>query len=136
MKNNTRSRALISLLLAVSFLALPITFFLVVVGWVMFRAPDVTTAFGFYRGMLGLNGFGVSDAIAWQLRDFDLMLLAIGVGLVYLEPRLQRFWLEPAATAPSLRRAAFGTAVMVVLSFAAVLKLAADSYSPFLYFQF
>jgi alginate O-acetyltransferase complex protein AlgI len=85
-------------------LALPITLVLVVVGWVMFRAPDVTTAVGFYRGMLGLNGFGVSGELAWQLRDFDLMLLIVGVALVYLEPRLQKFWLEPVTAAPSPTR--------------------------------
>ncbi|MGZ8188920.1 MAG: MBOAT family O-acyltransferase [Methylosarcina sp.] len=37
-----------------------LTFLLVVVGWVFFRAENLDTAFHMLRGMLGLNGFSVS----------------------------------------------------------------------------
>ncbi len=117
-------------------LGLPITMLFVIIGWVMFRAPDIGTAFGFYGGMIGVYGFGLSDETLWQIRYFDLLFLAIGVALVYLEPVFsRRFWAAPVAVLP-LRRATLARAAMVGLSFVAVLKLAADSYSPFLYFQF
>ena len=113
-------------------LALALLF--VVIGWVMFRAPDVASAFGLYGGMIGLNGIALSADADWRLARFDLMVLAIGVAIVFIEPRLtKRFW---AGRTGGLGRADLAAAALVILSAAAVLKLSADAYSPFLYFQF
>jgi len=40
-----------------------LTFFAVVLGWVMFRASNVATAVNLYRGMFGLQGFDLPSAV-------------------------------------------------------------------------
>jgi alginate O-acetyltransferase complex protein AlgI len=117
-------------------LALPLTLLFVVIGWVLFRAHDLDAAFGMYGGMVGLNGFAITPDVAWKLRSLELTVLGVAIVLIFVAPRFRlHHWAAKVPVVP-VRWATLGNAALVVLSFAAVLKLAADSYSPFLYFQF
>lgn len=108
-------------------IALPLTFFLVVIGWVIFRAPDVATAMSFYFAMAGGNGFSVSPNIAWQLRISEFVWLGLAMALCFgPSARRARMHLGPSMVA----------AGYVVLLLVAVTKMAANGSSPFLYFQF
>jgi alginate O-acetyltransferase complex protein AlgI len=110
------------------------TMLLVMIGWVVFRATDVSSAVGMYAGMVGLNGLPLSDALVWQVNGQHLLTVAIGVAFVILSPR----WWRPEAIEKRdswFRFAASGWVVMP-LFLLAVLRLAAQAYSPFLYFQF
>jgi alginate O-acetyltransferase complex protein AlgI len=40
-----------------------LTFLAVVVGWVLFRSPDLETAHSLYRGMLGMNGGAIPPSL-------------------------------------------------------------------------
>lgn len=115
-------------------LAIPRTFLLVIIGWVMFRAANAVEAFSFYRGMLGLNGFAFSETLEWQFSSYALLMLVVGIALVYLVPWLQSL---------SKNREGFGQRVLTLTSLIiiplfvlATLRLSAQSFSPFLYFQF
>ncbi|WP_027483709.1 MBOAT family O-acyltransferase [Deinococcus pimensis] len=111
------------------------TMVLVVLGWVMFRAANVAEAFGIYRGMLGLNGVRLSDDLAWQVSGVQVVTLVAGTLLVYLAP----FWGSLAARARTAGAVAWTNAATLVvppLFVMSVLKLSAQSYTPFLYFQF
>jgi alginate O-acetyltransferase complex protein AlgI len=114
-------------------LAWPLTMLFVVLGWVMFRAPDVHTALVFYAGMFGGNGWALSDAALWQVQQFLLATLVLAgllaVGVPHWRARVgghtvryaPDWWLDRA---------------LPILFVLAVFKLSAQSYSPFLYFQF
>jgi len=39
------------------------TILLVLLGWVLFRAPDLGGAVALYQGMFGRNGLGISPAL-------------------------------------------------------------------------
>jgi alginate O-acetyltransferase complex protein AlgI len=115
-------------------LTIPVTMVLVMIGWVIFRAPDFAGAMTMYAGMVGLNGLPLSDAISWQLTGWQLTALAIGVGVVYIAPRWGRF-VEQAQAQQA--RTVLGVQLLAVPLFAlAVLRLFAQSNTPFLYFQF
>jgi len=116
-------------------LAMARTMLLVMVGWVMFRAPDVGGALDIYTGMLGLNGLGIRDTVAWQLPVSGMLATLIGLLLVYSRPLLER---TSVARAHGLKAVAPGLAqLLVVCGFVlAVLRLGALQHSPFLYFQF
>lgn len=111
-----------------------LTFLLVVIGWVMFRAPSVETAFNVYGGMIGVHGWSLSPEVAWQVRGLQVVMLivayaivAIGALRVWNITLFERVWpRNPALMAT-------GWAMLLVFS---VAKLSADSFSPFLYFQF
>jgi alginate O-acetyltransferase complex protein AlgI len=48
-------------------LANALTMLAVLLGWVVFRAPDLRQAAVFYASMIGLDGTAISDDLAWQL---------------------------------------------------------------------
>lgn len=105
-------------------LAVAKTMLLVMIGWVMFRAVDITAAGRMFGGMLGLNGVGFSDPVAWQVTPDRLGVLAFGIALVYAMP-----WLKRRHGGP-LRY------LLVPLFVWAVATLSSQSFTPFLYFQF
>ena len=104
-------------------IATAFTFLLVVLGWVLFRADNLSSAGTMYAGMLGVNGLRLSDAYAWQVRGIALSAFVIGSFIVFLEPLLKM----------KSRAAMVLTALIFLI---AVSRLLAMSYSPFLYFQF
>jgi alginate O-acetyltransferase complex protein AlgI len=112
-------------------LGVALTTLLVFLGWVPFRAPDFGTFRTFLRAMAGGLNWGLSDTIAWQIPTMGIAAVAIGLALVYLEPPARRMRLltrrGPVLAAPP---------VIVGLFLVSIIKLTAESFSPFLYFQF
>lgn len=124
-----------------SVVALGGTLLLVMLGWVMFRSLDVHSALDMYRGMIGLNGLAMQPDIAWQIKNFALASLAVGVVVVFIEPwfnrtfpaeRLIHMQLSPSTGGVALA----ATGIVCFLGMVSILKLTADNDSPFLYFQF
>lgn len=117
-------------------IAMPFTLLLAMIGWVLFRAPDMSAALEVYSGMLGHHGFGISDEVAWQLQPFQLAMLMIAWAVIYTTPILQKrlggedsdVWAGRMALPLQL-----GLCVLLVIG---ISKMIAQSFSPFLYFQF
>jgi alginate O-acetyltransferase complex protein AlgI len=116
------------------------TLILVLLGWVVFRAPDLGQAVAVYGGMLGLNGTAMAPDAALALTGESIAFLAIAFAVVVAEPwlmRLTRTWLMPAAGAPlGVMTAVVPTVLVGAVAALTLLKLAEQSFSPFLYFQF
>ena len=117
-----------------AFLAVPRTLVLVIIGWVTFRAANALGAFDLYAGMIGLNGFAFSEALTWQFSAYALTMLVISFVLVYLAP----WWRHHLTISPASRRAILLNSHLSIipLFLLATLRLSAQSFSPFLYFQF
>ncbi len=111
-----------------TYAALPITFLLVVLGWVMFRSISVNSALAMYTGMVGINGWGFSPDIAWQMRYSELVCMSIAA-IIAFSPILIDF--RSLKLSGPVRLLVF-----VSLGLLAVSKMASQTYSPFLYFQF
>ena len=116
-------------------LAWPITFFIVMIGWTFFRAPDVGVAMDMLSGMFGQQGYAITDAMAWQITPLMLGTLVIAYLLCFISPHYVRM--------KSHYEAGWAVAMpvwqqmgMLILFITAVAKLIAQSHSPFLYFQF
>jgi len=118
-----------------------LTFFLVIIGWVMFRAENLGAAITMYEGMMGLNGIGITDYMSWQLKGISLTMMVIGCLIIFIGPLFKAQQLNK-----EVNTVADGSAVkrphvlyqgmIAVLFILAVSRLLAQSYSPFLYFQF
>jgi len=121
--------------------SLPLCFVAVVLGWVMFRAPNVGQAFQMYAGMFGFNGIGIRPETAWMVSREALTMLAVAIAITIAEPRLRHVW-EPQITVNAdgtATVAAISVVKAVALSALGVfclMRLAEQTYSPFLYFQF
>ena len=119
-----------------AWLTIPGTMLLVMLGWVMFRADNVPDALRMYKGMFGLNGIGLSDTLAWQVRGSELATLLIAAVLVYVAHWWGARVGDVGGTLLRPRQATLATVTLMPLFVLAVLKLSAQSYTPFLYFQF
>ncbi|MBO1075920.1 MBOAT family O-acyltransferase [Roseomonas marmotae] len=108
----------------------------IVIGWVTFRAPGIQGGFGMYGGMLGLNGTGLTDALAWQVTPDQWWTMLAAAVLVYL-PALARhtpMFRPPEQNGPIWRAAWIaGPFLGFLLSLVLLYSRAAV---PFLYFQF
>ncbi len=102
-----------------------ITMFLVLIGWVMFRATSVADALTMYAGMIGMNGWAMSGATVYLNQPSEFLGLAIGS---FIACQAWRFL-------PAIRLPDFGWST-TSLFICCTLILNARSHSPFLYFQF
>ncbi len=110
------------------------TMFIVMVGWVIFRARDLGSTAAMLRGMLGLNGLGPSEATVWQIGRLELLVLALALALIYLAPLWSKLSSYPV---PGQRKVVRAMNLYIIpLFLLGVLKLSAQTFSPFLYFQF
>jgi alginate O-acetyltransferase complex protein AlgI len=110
------------------------TMLIVIVGWVFFRATDVGAAWTTLQGMAGVNGFALGEAFSWTLTGLELATLALGLGLIYLAPWWRGLlWRLPEVRQGTLQRVHLLILPLFVLG---ILRLSAQSFSPFLYFQF
>lgn len=121
-----------------------ITLLLIVIGWVPFRAENLTVAFDMLSGMAGLNGFGLRSDYAWQIKWFGLLMMTLGIMVALTEPWLRnRFRMQTTTDIAAVEVAADRPAVSLAMALIApllgaiaIVKLVADSDTPFLYFQF
>lgn len=111
---------------------LPVTFFLVIMGWVMFRSENVGQALRLYDAMFTGARAGLSEAISWQITGAATTAMILGYILIFAMPLIEwRFKFSVKETRSLTIHS--GAILLFVL---AVIKLGAQSYSPFLYFQF
>lgn len=108
-----------------SLLSRGITFWAVVIGWVLFRAESLTMAINVYQSMLGLNGFAVAFE---QIPNFSVYFLIIFFFALVTTNLTMEAWDLPS---PHHLISSMGLAILFVVS----LMMLATS-SPFLYFQF
>ena len=108
------------------------TLIVVVFGWVLFRAPNVIQALAVWRGMLGLNpqvDFSSSMALAFEPKLLGVMAVGGLLAIFGLKPPR---WRPPPA--PALAWAQ--NLAVVGLLWLSILRVAAGTFSPFLYFRF
>lgn len=112
-----------------------LTFVFVVLGWVMFRADNVTAAGRFYLAMFRFDNAGLSATYAGSISALQLTTLFIAAALAGFGGWRVR---QPAAAERALgwRQTLVAQLLIWPMFVLAILKLSAQSYSPFLYFQF
>lgn len=57
-----------------------LTFLCIILGWVVFRSPDLETAGHLYRGMLGFNGFVIPESLTPEFARSLLTTLGLPLG--------------------------------------------------------
>jgi len=119
-----------------------LTLILVMLGWVVFRAQSLSSAMAFYQALLGFftplssyqqGQFLLSESYGYQVLNSQLICLAVAWVIIVFRGFLPRITL----TDQQLGRAKTIAAISVLPLFSlALLKLSAQSYTAFLYFQF
>ncbi|HYM03974.1 MAG TPA: MBOAT family protein [Stellaceae bacterium] len=118
-----------------------LTFLAVLVGWVLFRADDVSSAFALLRAMTGLDGVAASGVIDHQAAFLLIVPLLLFVWLAPNMPELTGY--DPRPGQRSLRTAPARLAwrpsprwALALGSLLAASLLSLSRVSEFLYFQF
>jgi alginate O-acetyltransferase complex protein AlgI len=110
-----------------SWLTIPGTMILVVIGWVFFRSENMTAATRVLTGMIGLNGLGVSDSLAFQTTGLEITALISAFVATYAGA----WWASQSNT-----RVTWGLWLIPILFIISLSRMLSQSFSPFLYFQF
>ena len=108
----------------------------VMIGWVLFRAPSLGRAVEVWRGMAGLNGTGpgVGPELAPILTPGLPVLMAAGFLLsIFGLKWARRLW---PAQAPAFAGGLLDGAAVCALLALSILAVAGGGYSPFLYYRF
>ena len=111
-----------------------LTFFAVVIGWVLFRAESVSQAWEILGTMFSANGatFPAEIAVAMTTRAQVGLIVGLAATLI---PR--HFVTGPWLARSSSRLAGVGRLALAVMATPYVLALVSSgSFSPFLYYQF
>ncbi|MGJ8585346.1 MAG: MBOAT family O-acyltransferase [Marinosulfonomonas sp.] len=109
-------------------ISMPLTFAMVMVGWVVFRSPNLGSAFAMYRGMLGLNDFAISPDVLWRIKTSEITVLLLVSAAVFF-PSFSDWRMERLA--PPIQ-----SLLMTLIAILAISRMVGQGYSPFLYFQF
>lgn len=111
------------------FLQIPITLVIVLFGWVLFRAPDLSSAWEMWLSLLGLNAVSPTDPLLSAEIFTPTSVVFMLLAFIYALSPIRAFdWcqkISPVRTVTAFALFAF-----------AVLALFTQSYNPFLYFQF
>jgi len=105
------------------------TFFIVLISWVFFRAPDLAGAMHYLGCMLGFSHVGENAALIGGIiyQPYYLLTFAIAAGITWLMPQ----------TWDWTRVITWPKALIVILLLAlALVVLATQAYNPFIYFIF
>jgi alginate O-acetyltransferase complex protein AlgI len=107
-----------------------VTFLLMLLSWVLFRADNLTAAMDYFRALFGAGPVGnVAPLLAATIyTPYHLLVLAICAGLVF-QPLQAHDWAQSAVT---WRR----TAALVPLFVFSLVAMFTQAFNPFLYFQF
>lgn len=104
-----------------------LTFLLVTVGWVFFRAESLQEIGTIFRGMLGLNGWGTGTLNALMMAPLSVSLLVLSAVLAFGTRNTWEMSWQPRWPA---------ICCWVLLFLLSVGTVLVNTASPFLYFQF
>ena len=118
------------------------TLFLVMLGWVVFRADTMASATVLYQALFSFDASQLTEVYANQLTSLQITTLVLAWAVIFTRGLMQRRKENGNTSTPTLAvrfptaYSAIYAAVLLPLFVAALLKLSAQSYSAFLYFQF
>jgi alginate O-acetyltransferase complex protein AlgI len=106
-----------------------LTFLLVLISWVFFRASDLPGAMAYLGSMVGLgdvqDGAGLIEGLVYR----PYYLLSMGISAIVV-------WSAPQTWDWTRRLSLAKMAVCLLLFWASLMLLATQSYNPFIYFIF
>jgi alginate O-acetyltransferase complex protein AlgI len=112
------------------------TMLMVVLGWVLFRAVDLPSAFNYIKAMFGIGAVGfANDYAILQLLEY---LVIIIVGIIASTPLVKfvKEKCEKHSETAALTADVASYAVQLVLFIVSISFIVMNSHNPFIYFNF
>lgn len=108
--------------------------FIVMIGWVFFRSPDLTHALSFLKAMFTGNEVAVMSNEISRLMRSHFLWMSVGLALLGFSPLVKNLALK-LAQKNKIFVSVFDVALIVIFLFTLV-RLSASTHNPFIYFQF
>lgn len=105
-----------------------LTFFLILIGWVLFGFPDLTEGMAYLGAMFGAGGLIWNTETWYLLSGWWLLFLIWGIGCTHVPKQ----WGERLAG----KRAILPVLFLIVVFLLSLAYLVDATYNPFLYFRF
>ncbi|MCM1227246.1 MAG: MBOAT family protein [Clostridium sp.] len=112
----------------------PLTFFAVVLGWVLFDTDNLHDAMRYYAAMFGGTGTVIDHNAFYQFKSYVVLFILCVVGSGRLMQRLRAEFESVRSTAKILENAV--PVIQAALMLLCTAFLVDASYNPFLYFRF
>ena len=110
-----------------------LTFFVVNMGWVLFRAEDFSSALGYYQALFSFRSGGVTGMTA---HVWVVLVLALLFSFITMAPKGQVLQ-DKVFVHPYTKKSAIVMAVVVLVLFVlSVGSLFVTGFNPFIYFHF
>ncbi len=111
-----------------------ITYFITLIGWVLFRSETLGFAFGYIGRMFAFDGFG--EHLYFDLEVRTMLVLGGIFGLIAAFGNIEKWWMDflnnEKKTGILLSMTAFG----VLLTMLCIASITSSGFNPFIYFRF
>lgn len=104
----------------------------VFIGWILFRADSLASAFDYGRSLIGLGPTATVSSFAVGLEVYLALLFAV----LFSSRMPLAFWRRLVDSNESLSHGAIAKIAMFVVLVVCMAAVASSTYSPFLYFRF
>lgn len=111
------------------------TMFFVCIGWMIFRASDITAAGEYFKALFGIGVSAIDDTFRYYVSNYAVLTIAAAIFSVPIAPKL-REKVSALSKGPKAVCDVFyviGVMTMFVVAFSFIVK---GSYNPFIYFNF
>ena len=111
------------------------TLFVVNIGWVLFRAPDLKAAWEYLRSMFGLTAAEHAGfTTGWFLDRWNIAALVIGILAASSLPLILSGKMKKRIPETGLKIAKY--VVLLILFYFSIVQIVSGTYNPFIYFRF
>ena len=111
-----------------------ITYFIVIIGWVFFRAEDITYAWHYIIKMFSFNGSG-SD-IYLDTKFFAILLIAVLFSFFGIIPGIEKWQQKILAEKQRNYAIYFMISFSVIFLIICIASITSSGFNPFIYFRF
>lgn len=121
-----------------------VTMFIVIIGWVIFRSPDIPSTAGYVKCLFGISSLPPADTHFSYLYFIDNRLIfTVFAACVFSTPICKNIYnrlMHPPAASANTRRQALADIIeipfIMALLILCIIYIINNVYNPFIYFQF
>lgn len=111
------------------------TMFVVIIGWVFFRASSLSGAIIYLKTMFGFTNTGNPGFSAlFYINKYTVFILILGV--ILSTPMLSKVWTCVKAKVNTILSVAVRNIGLLVMLVYSIVRIVSNTYNPFIYFRF
>ena len=111
-----------------------ITYFITLIGWVLFRAETLTFAFDYIKRMFAFDG--VATDIYFDIEFKTMMVMGAVFGFIAAFGRIEQWWMQVLTKEKKTWILAGMTLAAIIFTIICIASITSSGFNPFIYFRF